>query len=125
MVSAVLVFGGFNLTFMPQFLLGNAGMPRRYYSYPARYHVLNVVSTIGAYLLGAALVLDARLLAGVPALGQAPRREPVRLARLRVAHAVAAARAQLRRAARPHARAVRVRPAGSGCADTGFREEIA
>jgi cytochrome c oxidase subunit 1 len=51
------VFAGFNLTFVPQFLLGNAGMPRRYYSYPARYHVLNVASTLGAYLLGAALVL--------------------------------------------------------------------
>jgi cytochrome c oxidase subunit I len=57
LVSAGLVFAGFNLTFVPQFLLGNAGMPRRYYSYPARYHVLNVMSTLGAYLLGAALVL--------------------------------------------------------------------
>jgi cytochrome c oxidase subunit 1 len=57
LVSAALVFAGFNLTFVPQFLLGNAGMPRRYYSYPARYHVLNVMSTLGAYLLGAALIL--------------------------------------------------------------------
>jgi cytochrome c oxidase subunit I len=56
-VSAVLVFVGFNLTFVPQFLLGNAGMPRRYYSYPARYHTLHVISTLGAYLLGAALIL--------------------------------------------------------------------
>jgi cytochrome c oxidase subunit 1 len=56
-VSAVLVFVGFNLTFVPQFLLGNAGMPRRYYSYPAQYQVLHVVSTAGAYLLAAALVL--------------------------------------------------------------------
>ena len=32
-------------------------MPCRYYSYPARYHVLNVASTLGAYLLGTALVL--------------------------------------------------------------------
>jgi cytochrome c oxidase subunit 1 len=57
LVSAGLVFAGFNLTFVPQFLLGNAGMPRRYYSYPVRYHVLNVMSTVGAYLLGAALVM--------------------------------------------------------------------
>ena len=56
-VSAVLVFGGFNLTFVPQFLLGNAGMPRRYATYPVRFHALNVLSTIGAYTLGAALLL--------------------------------------------------------------------
>ncbi len=57
LLSASLVFVGFNLTFFPQFLLGNAGMPRRYYSYPARYHVLNVFSTCGAYLLGLAMTI--------------------------------------------------------------------
>jgi cytochrome c oxidase subunit I len=51
------VFGGFLLTFVPQFLLGNAGMPRRYYSYPAQYQWLNVLSTGGSYLLAGALVL--------------------------------------------------------------------
>jgi cytochrome c oxidase subunit 1 len=45
------------LTFFPQFLLGNAGMPRRYYSYPARYQWLNVLSTGGAWLLAGALFL--------------------------------------------------------------------
>jgi cytochrome c oxidase subunit 1 len=55
-LSAVGVFVGFNLTFVPQFLLGNAGMPRRYYSYPDQYHVLNVCSTLGAYLLGGVMV---------------------------------------------------------------------
>jgi cytochrome c oxidase subunit 1 len=54
--SAVIVFIGFNLTFFPQFLLGNAGMPRRYYTYPERYQVLNVFSTAGAYLLGIGLL---------------------------------------------------------------------
>lgn len=57
MVCAVLVFVGFNLTFVPQFLLGNAGMPRRYYSYPEHYQVLNVMSTVGAYLLGTTLMV--------------------------------------------------------------------
>ena len=51
------VFVGFVLTFLPQFLLGNAGMPRRYYSYPERFQWLNVLSTGGAWLLGGALLL--------------------------------------------------------------------
>jgi cytochrome c oxidase subunit 1 len=42
---------GFILTFTPQFLLGNAGMPRRYATYPPRYQWLHVLSTAGAFLL--------------------------------------------------------------------------
>ena len=34
LLTATAVFLGFVLTFLPQFLLGNMGMPRRYYSYP-------------------------------------------------------------------------------------------
>ena len=52
LVSTVLIILGFNATFIPQFFLGNAGMPRRYYSYPAEYQALNVASTAGATLLG-------------------------------------------------------------------------
>jgi len=48
---------GFILTFTPQFLLGNAGMPRRYWSYPAQYQPLHVVSTVGAMMLAAGLLL--------------------------------------------------------------------
>ena len=51
LVSAVLIILGFNATFIPQFLLGNYGMPRRYYSYPDRFWPLNVASTAGASLL--------------------------------------------------------------------------
>jgi cytochrome c oxidase subunit 1 len=51
LVSAALIILGFNATFIPQFLLGNAGMPRRYYSYPAEFQALNVASTAGATLL--------------------------------------------------------------------------
>jgi cytochrome c oxidase subunit 1 len=57
LLTATAVFLGFNLTFVPQFLLGNAGMPRRYYSYPERFQWLNVLSTGGAWLLGGALLL--------------------------------------------------------------------
>jgi cytochrome c oxidase subunit 1 len=51
LVSAALIILGFNATFIPQFLLGNMGMPRRYYSYPAEFQSLNVASTAGATLL--------------------------------------------------------------------------
>jgi cytochrome c oxidase subunit I len=57
LLSASAVFLGFVLTFLPQFLLGNMGMPRRYYSYPAQYQWLHVLSTGGAYLLAGALLL--------------------------------------------------------------------
>lgn len=55
-VGAVLTFLGFLITFVPQFLLGNWGMPRRYASYPERYQALNVVSTSGSWLLLLALL---------------------------------------------------------------------
>src|SRR5262245_9630837 len=51
-VSAVLVFLGFNGTFLPQFILGYMGMPRRYHAYPDEFQVLNVASTMGATVLG-------------------------------------------------------------------------
>jgi cytochrome c oxidase subunit 1 len=46
------LFIGFNLTFIPQFILGMDGMPRRYYDYPAQYQTLHTISTVGAYLNG-------------------------------------------------------------------------
>jgi len=56
-VAAVIVFVGFNLTFFPQFILGYLGMPRRYHAYPPEFQVLNVLSTAGASILGAGLLL--------------------------------------------------------------------
>ena len=57
-VSFVLMFVGFNLTFFPQHELGLRGMPRRVAIYPADQHwsFLNRLSTIGAYLLGVAVI---------------------------------------------------------------------
>ena len=56
-VSAGLIFFGFNLTFFPQFILGNLGMPRRYYVYPPEFQVLNVMSTAGASILAVGYLL--------------------------------------------------------------------
>ncbi|MGE5186335.1 MAG: cytochrome c oxidase subunit I [Acidobacteriota bacterium] len=50
-VSCAAVSLGFIVTFTPQFLLGNAGMPRRYATYPPQYQWLHVISTCGACLL--------------------------------------------------------------------------
>jgi cytochrome c oxidase subunit 1 len=51
-LAALLVFVGFNLTFFPQFILGYLGMPRRYHMYPPEWQVLNVMSSLGATVLG-------------------------------------------------------------------------
>ncbi len=56
-VAALALFIGFNLTFFPQFLLGMAGMPRRYASYPETFQILNVMSTLGAGVLALGYLL--------------------------------------------------------------------
>ncbi|MCC6797014.1 MAG: cbb3-type cytochrome c oxidase subunit I [Candidatus Hydrogenedentes bacterium] len=51
-IAAILVFVGFNFTFFPQFILGFLGMPRRYHSYVEEFQILNIMSTMGASVLG-------------------------------------------------------------------------
>lgn len=48
----VLVFVGFNLTFLPQFVLGMNGMPRRYFDYLPQFETLHTVSSVGAVING-------------------------------------------------------------------------
>ena len=50
-LSALLVFIGFNGTFLTQFFLGHQGMPRRYYAYLPEYEYLHQISTIGSWIL--------------------------------------------------------------------------
>ena len=47
----------FNVVFMPQFLLGIAGMPRRIPDYALQFAPLNMVSSLGAFVLGATQLL--------------------------------------------------------------------
>ncbi len=49
--GALLVFIGFNMTFFNQFVLGQQGMPRRYYTYVPQFQQQHQLSTIGAYIL--------------------------------------------------------------------------
>ncbi len=51
-VCAVGVFIGFNLTFLPQFVMGSRGMPRRYWDYDPEFSLMHQLSTIGAIILG-------------------------------------------------------------------------
>jgi cytochrome c oxidase subunit 1 len=55
--AALVIFIGFNLTFMPQFVLGYLGMPRRYAVYPEEFQVLNVMSSAGASILGVGYII--------------------------------------------------------------------
>jgi cytochrome c oxidase subunit 1 len=57
LLAAALVSAGFFVTFFPQFLLGNAGMPRRYYDYPPEYQTLHVISTVGSWVLAAGMLI--------------------------------------------------------------------
>jgi len=58
-IAAFFVFVGFNTTFLPQFLLGSRGMPRRYYDYLPEFTFLHQVSTVGSWLLGLGFVIMA------------------------------------------------------------------
>ncbi len=55
--SAIIIFVGFFLTFVPQFVLGYLGMPRRYPNYPPEFQIYNVLSTAGASILGIGYLL--------------------------------------------------------------------
>ncbi|HEX4614057.1 MAG TPA: cbb3-type cytochrome c oxidase subunit I, partial [Urbifossiella sp.] len=57
--SATVIFVGFFLTFVPQFVLGYHGMPRRYPNYPDEMQIYNVLSTAGASVLGVGYLMPA------------------------------------------------------------------
>ena len=54
---AIGVFFGFNLTFLPQFIMGSRGMPRRYWDYDPMYQEFHQLSTIGAFVLGISMLV--------------------------------------------------------------------
>jgi len=53
------MFFGFNITFFPQFIMGYAGMPRRYHAYPPEFQIYHVMSSSGAVALALAYLLPA------------------------------------------------------------------
>src|SRR5579859_3942287 len=61
-IGFVLVFVGFNLTFLSQFIMGSRGMPRRYYDYLPQFEPFHKASTIGSWILGTGLFITGYVL---------------------------------------------------------------
>lgn len=75
-VAALVIFAGFNLTFFPQYLLGYAGMPRRYHSYPEEFQLLHVLSSAGAVLLAIGYLMPLGYLAWSLRFGKLAAADP-------------------------------------------------
>ncbi len=56
-VAAVLFFIGFNLTYIPLFIAGGLGMPRRYADYLPEYTIYHRLSTIGSWIMVTAILI--------------------------------------------------------------------
>ncbi|MCA9105133.1 MAG: cbb3-type cytochrome c oxidase subunit I [Pirellulaceae bacterium] len=56
-ITCLIVFVGFNLAFLPQFVMGSRGMPRRYARYDEVFQIWHQLSTIGALVLGLGILL--------------------------------------------------------------------
>jgi cytochrome c oxidase subunit 1 len=54
-IAVILFFIGFNLLYFPKFILGYMGMPRRYYDYLPEFANLQLVSTIGSWILAGSI----------------------------------------------------------------------
>ena len=111
-LAALIIFVGFILTFLPQFVLGYLGMPRRYHVYPPEFQVLNVMSSAGASILAVGYVLPLVLSVLVAVRRQAGRPQSVGRDRPGMANALAAADAQFRRDAHRHQRTLRILDGG-------------
>ena len=108
-------FVGFHMTFLVQHWLGNEGMPRRYADYLPTdgFTMLNSISSIGAFVLGASTLPFIWNVFKSYRYGRVvDRRRPVGLRQLAgVGHLLPAAAAQLHRAAPDPLRAPGVRAA--------------
>ena len=61
-IGCALIFIGFNTTFLPQFVMGSHGMPRRYATYLPEFWSYHFTSTIGAYIQAVGFALTAAYL---------------------------------------------------------------
>jgi len=58
-ISCAFIFVGFNMTFLPQFVMGSQGMPRRYFNYLEQFQGFHQFSTIGAYVMAVGFIIMA------------------------------------------------------------------
>ncbi len=56
-IACGIIFIGFNTTFIPQFIMGSRGMPRRYATYVPEYAPFHKASTIGVIILAVGIAL--------------------------------------------------------------------
>jgi len=61
-ISAIIVFIGFNMTFLPQFVMGSQGMPRRYFNYIEQFQPFHQLSTVGAFTMAVGFFIMAAYL---------------------------------------------------------------
>lgn len=58
-ITCGIIFIGFNMTFLPQFIMGAQGMPRRYFNYIDQFQPFHQFSTMGAYVMGVGFLIMA------------------------------------------------------------------
>jgi cytochrome c oxidase subunit 1 len=56
-LSCIILFAGFHILYFPMFILGWEGMPRRSYDYIQDFQTLNLISTIGSWVLVTGLLV--------------------------------------------------------------------
>lgn len=56
-IAFILLFIGFNTLYFPMLILGIMGMPRRYYDYLPQFTPLQVVSTVGSWILISGMIV--------------------------------------------------------------------
>lgn len=56
-VAFTILFIGFNTLYFPMLISGLMGMPRRYYDYLPVFHLPNMISTIGSWILATGILL--------------------------------------------------------------------
>ncbi|MEZ6036867.1 MAG: cbb3-type cytochrome c oxidase subunit I [Planctomycetota bacterium] len=56
-LACLIIFVGFNTTFLPQFIMGSRGMPRRYATYVPEFQPFHQASTVGVIMLATGIAL--------------------------------------------------------------------